>query len=166
MHFITNHDENSWNGTEFERMGQGYRAFAILAMTFDGIPLIYSGQEEPLTKRLKFFEKDTIPFEKFSNSDFYSTLNALKHQEEAMWNEPYGAPMQLIGKSDHILAYKREKNNSKVVIMLNLSDQKRKITLDEGFDGMLDIYRRIDVGFAQGAEVEMLPWESWVMIKK
>ncbi|MBP6396484.1 MAG: alpha-amylase [Saprospiraceae bacterium] len=166
MHFITNHDENSWNGTEFERMGQGYRAFAILAMTFDGIPLIYSGQEEPLTKRLKFFEKDTIPFEKFSNSDFYSTLNALKHQEEAMWNEPYGAPMQLIGKSDHILAYKREKNNSKVVIMLNLSDQKRKITLDEGFEGMLDIYRRIDVGFVQGAEVEMLPWESWVMIKK
>ena len=83
-----------------------------------------------------------------------------------MWNEPYGAPIQFIGKSDHIMAYKREKNNSKVVIMLNLSDQKRKITLDEGFDGMLDIYRRIDVGFAKGAEVEMMPWESWVMIKK
>ena len=31
---------------------------------------------------------------------------------------------------------------------------------------MLDIYRRIDVNYNKGSEVEMLPWESWVMIKK
>lgn len=166
MHFITNHDENSWNGTEFERLGNGYKAFAILAMTFDGIPLIYSGQEEPLTSRLKFFEKDTIHFNKFSNTDFYSTLTALKHQEEAIWNEPYGAPLQWLGQSEHIVAFKREKNNSKVVVMANLSDQKRKIILDEDVRGMLDIYRRIDVNYNKGSEVEMLPWESWVMIKK
>ncbi len=165
MHFITNHDENSWNGTEFERLGTGYKAFAIMAFTFDGIPLIYSGQEEPLTSRLQFFEKDTIPFNKFSNAEFYSTLTALKHQEEALWNEPYGGPFQWIGQSDQIVAYKREKNNSKVVVMANLSDQKQKITLDEDVKGMLDIYRRIDVNYSKGSEVEMLPWESWVMIK-
>ena len=50
--------------------------------------------------------------------------------------------------------------------MANLSDQKQKITLDEDVKGMLDIYRRIDVNYSKGTEVEMLPWESWVMIKK
>ncbi|MBK8700017.1 MAG: alpha-amylase [Saprospiraceae bacterium] len=166
MHFITNHDENSWNGTEFERMGSGYKAFAILAMTMDGIPLIYSGQEEPLTKRLAFFEKDSISFRTLSNMDFYATLTALKHQEEAVWNEPYGAPLQFIGDSDHIAAYKREKNNSKVVIMVNLSDQKRSVVLNEDVNQMLDIYRRVDVSLRKGESIEMQPWESWVMIKK
>ena len=57
MHFTTNHDENSWAGSEQERMGDGHQAFAVLANTFDGMPLIYSGQEEPLTRRLEFLKK-------------------------------------------------------------------------------------------------------------
>jgi len=52
MNFITNHDENSWNGTVKERMGDAAAAFAVLSYTLPGMPLIYSGQEVGLDKRL------------------------------------------------------------------------------------------------------------------
>src|SRR5690606_40280473 len=68
-------DLNSWAGTEFERMGAGYKTFAALSATLDGMPLVYSGQEEPLKKRLEFFEKDTIPFGEYAHEKFYTTLN-------------------------------------------------------------------------------------------
>lgn len=61
--FTSNHDENSWNGTEYEKYGEMAKALAVFSITWDGIPLIYSGQELPLrTKRLEFFEKDPIPW--------------------------------------------------------------------------------------------------------
>ena len=60
MNFITNHDENSWNGTINERMGDAQHAMAVLMTTIPGMPLLYSGQETGLDKRLRFFEKDTV----------------------------------------------------------------------------------------------------------
>ncbi|MBK7443091.1 MAG: hypothetical protein IPI65_16725 [Bacteroidetes bacterium] len=60
MNFTSNHDENSWNGTEFERMGNGAKTFAVMAATIPGMLLMYSGQEVALDRRLKFFDKDPI----------------------------------------------------------------------------------------------------------
>jgi len=61
--FTSNHDENSWNSTEYERYGLAARLFAALHMILPyGVPLIYSGQELPLKRRLKFFDKDEIPW--------------------------------------------------------------------------------------------------------
>lgn len=57
LHFTSNHDENSWNGTEFERMGQATWQMAALTFALPGIPLIYTGQEVGNTKQLEFFEK-------------------------------------------------------------------------------------------------------------
>jgi alpha-amylase len=72
--FITNHDENSWNGTEFERYGNRVQDIAMATMMMPGVPLIYNGQEEPLKRRLKFFEKDNIGFSKYTFSNFYKKL--------------------------------------------------------------------------------------------
>ncbi len=58
LQFTSNHDENSWNGTEYERLGEAVKAMAILSFTVPGMPLIYTGQEAALNKRLLFFEKD------------------------------------------------------------------------------------------------------------
>ena len=49
MRFTTNHDENSWNGTEFERLGDAASTFAALTFLIPGMPLIYSGQETGFT---------------------------------------------------------------------------------------------------------------------
>ena len=53
--FTSNHDENSWNGSEYEKYGDMAKPFAVFCATWNGIPLIYSGQELPNLKRLQFF---------------------------------------------------------------------------------------------------------------
>ena len=61
--FTTNHDENTWNGTEYEKYGEMAKALAVFSATWNGVPLMYNGQELPLlNKRLEFFEKDPIPW--------------------------------------------------------------------------------------------------------
>lgn len=123
MMFITNHDENSWNGTIEERMGLNGDAMAILSGTLMGMPLVYSGQESGSTKRLRFFEKDTVEWGSYEKNDLYSTIFSLHHEEEALWNGSYGAQPQFIElDSDRGLAWKRSKNASEVAVAVNLGD--------------------------------------------
>jgi glycosidase len=84
MNFITNHDENSWSGTEYERMGTYVQNFAVITYLMPGIPLIYTGQEAGLNKRLLFFEKDTVSWNDTSLFSFYRKLNTLKHNTPAL----------------------------------------------------------------------------------
>lgn len=74
MNFTSNHDENSWNGTVFERMGLAAETFAALTYMMPGMPLIYNGQEYNMNKRLKFFEKDTMPTTKGTMYPLYEKL--------------------------------------------------------------------------------------------
>ncbi len=90
MYFTTNHDENSWNGTIFERMPDDYKALYVLGATLpNGIPLVYSGQEYGLNKRLAFFEKDTISASDSTLFDFYQKVIALKMKHPALRNGKY-----------------------------------------------------------------------------
>jgi len=86
MLFTSNHDENSWNGTVFERLGGGVGTFAVLSATLPGMPLVYSGQEAALSKRLEFFEKDQIPWGDYRFQWLYSALLNLKRRNRALWN--------------------------------------------------------------------------------
>ncbi len=132
MHFITNHDENSWNGTEYERLGDAVDALAVLAFTFDGMPLIYSGQESAMNKRLTFFEKDTIDWGNYEKAPFYTTLLDLKHRNKALWNGPAGGKLTRLASSDDksVFAFYREKDGQRVVVILNLSKKPKSFTLD------------------------------------
>jgi glycosidase len=123
MQFITNHDENSWAGSEYERMGDAVKAFATLTFTLDGIPLLYSGQEAGLKKRLLFFEKDTINWKDLSMQKFYQSLIKLKHSNQALWNGMAGAPLVFVETSvpDNVLAFTREKDKNQVLAIFNLS---------------------------------------------
>lgn len=138
-------------------MGDLHKTFAILVHTFDGIPLIYSGQEEPLMKRLEFFQKDDIGFSKYEYADFYLKLNKLKHENEALWNMPYGGELIRIGDAEDIYAFKREKNGNKVVVMLNFTNQPRFVTLLEDVNGVQDIYTRNLLDFKKGERVRLEP---------
>ena len=93
MNFTTNHDENSWNGTVYERMGKLADAMTVLAFTIQGMPLIYSGQEAGLNKRLSFFEKDSIDWSDISKEMFFKKLLQLKHENKALWNGTYSNPI-------------------------------------------------------------------------
>jgi glycosidase len=131
MQFTSNHDENAWAGTEFSRFGDGHKAFAVLTATFDGMPLIYSGQESAVDKQYEFFKKDEIDWGDYAYADFYQTLFDLKEENEALWNGDHGGELVKIptGKDEYIYAFTREKNGDRVVVVINLSGERQSFTL-------------------------------------
>jgi len=168
MHFITNHDENSWAGTVQQRMGPAADALAVLAFTFQGMPLIYSGQEAAMDKQLKFFEKDPIEWGDFEKADFYSTLLALKHDNQALWNGPAGAELQRLSSSKDaaIYAFVREKNGNRVIVMLNLSAEQHEVELDtSGLEGAYaDAFSQAEEEVTSTTKTTMKPWEYRVLV--
>lgn len=133
MNFITNHDENSWNGTEYERYGKGVETFAVLTYTLNGMPLIYSGQEVGLKKRLQFFEKDPIPsWTKNSTFAFYKKLNELKHTHPALKAGKSGGEIKQFRHSAEkdLMIFSRAKEGKEILVMLNLSNKPVRYTVN------------------------------------
>lgn len=168
MHFITNHDENSWNGTEYERLGSGVRAFSVLYYTMPGMPLLYSGQEAALQKRLRFFDKDTIAWNDYPLADFYRRLNALKHEQKALWNGRHGGTWRevLHESPRYVAAFTRTAEGSKVLVVLNLSADSQRVRLQLGQDG--GIYREYFTGqqltLPPRTPMALAPWEYRVYV--
>ena len=132
MHFTSNHDENSWNGTEMERMGESRFAFAVFAATFEGMPLVYNGQETSLDRRLKFFEKDSIDWIKMDLVPFYTKLLQLNRSNKALWNGENGGEVKFISAADekNVLVFIREKDGNKVLVMINMTGNDQKVKLN------------------------------------
>ena len=134
MNFITNHDENSWNGTEFERLGAAVPAMAALTFTYPGIPLIYSGQEVGNTKRIAFFDKDLIPGLTAANSTtaFYTKLVSLKSKNAALWNNSKAKLVPTPGNNNSVIAYSRVAGTSRVITVINASSKSQTVKLTIG----------------------------------
>lgn len=130
LYFTSNHDENSWNGTDEELFGDNFENFAVMAATIDGMPLVYSGQETALDKRLEFFERDPIEWDGFEYEDFYRTLFELKDRNEALWNGQYGGEFVAVPteSSGQTYAYKRVKGDHEVFVILNFEDSEQNIS--------------------------------------
>lgn len=121
MRFTSNHDYNSWHGTDAELYGDAYQAFAVLTFTLPGMPLIYNGQEAALAKRLAFFEKDAIAWQGYALTGFYQQLIALKHRHPALAAGQYGAPVTLLESTGDIVAFERRQCSDAVCVAVNLS---------------------------------------------
>ena len=132
MYFTSNHDENSWNGTEMERMGDARFVMAVLSYAMNGMPLIYNGQETSLNRRLLFFEKDQITWDKMDMVSFYSTLNALKHRNYLLSADRYEAYEKIeLLNGGKVIAISRLSNSfpgAELVFYLNLSSEKQTVT--------------------------------------
>lgn len=132
MYFTSNHDENSWNKSDFGTFpGPEHAPFAVFTQTMaHSVPLIYSGQEEPLLKALQFFEKDPIKFSKYSRAPFYKTLLQLRSRNEALAED---ASFKKIAAGDDkaVYAFVREKGSKKVLVILNLSKKAQQITIKD-----------------------------------
>ena len=131
MRFTTNHDENTWNGTVFERMGDAAETFDAFTCVITGMPLVYSGQEAGLNKRLKFFDKDTIQWKESKYRFLYTRLLLEKKKNQALWNGDKGGKMVPVKSSaDEIFAFVRQKGKYKVYAVFNFSDKKIRTELD------------------------------------
>src|SRR5215204_5807583 len=173
LFFTSNHDENSWNGTEYEKYGPAAKSFAVLSCTWHGIPLIYSGQEIPNMERLKFFEKDTIEWpEKILLQDFYRTLLQLKQRNPALSTGDPNVTTELIktDKEQSVLAWRRKLLEKEVIVMLNLSSHEHGVTItDEGTGGSyLNVFDKNSIELSPNGSInsiKMSPWESVVLEK-
>jgi len=124
VYFTTNHDENSHSGSEFERLGNMARPFAVLCSTFNGLPLIYSGQELPNYKRLRFFDKDEIDWSgKYELHGFFRTLLHLRKRNRALRSGDPSVTLHRLHTTldDHCFAFARRADDEQVVVLLNLS---------------------------------------------
>jgi glycosidase len=172
MRFTTNHDENSWNGTVFDRLGDGAQTFSILCYTLPGIPLIYSGQEAAMNKALAFFDKDLIPWENYKFQDFYGTLNKLKHNNPALWNGIYGGEFIRLhsnSDSDKLYAFARTKESNKIVTIINLSgsEVKTDIEIPEILKGKYKNYfTNESIEINEILQIDLHAWDYWVLIKE
>ena len=156
MSFTTNHDENSWNGTVFERLGSAAEIMAALTYVMPGTPLIYSGQEYGLDKRLAFFEKDLIPNKESPFMNLYKNLNKLKKNADALDVGKDAASIRILNhENDDVLAFSRTKGKDKLIFIGNLSSVPQKVELSDN-----GTYSDVFTGEQTQVGVQELgPWE-------
>lgn len=169
--FTTNHDENSWNGTEYDKYGDMAKALAVFSATWNGVPLLYSGQELPNKKKLEFFEKDVIQWTgKNELHDFYKTLLGLHADNSALrGGDASVTTYQLYtNEANNVLAYLRKKNEHEVLVILNLSNHSLPgfAISDEHVAGN---YKNVFSGEAQDfnkeKNVSLQPWDYKVYVR-
>ncbi len=169
MVFTTNHDENSWNGTVFQRFGDAVKTFAVLCGVVKGMPLVYSGQEAGLNKPLRFFDKDTIDWKKSSFRSLYTELFHLKLNNKALWNGLSGGEMERVktNNDDKIFSFVREKGNDKVFVVFNLSPGKQKVEInDDKITGSYkDFFSNNNLSLKSNYNSELPAWGYKVFVK-
>jgi glycosidase len=168
--FTSNHDENSWNGTEYEKYGEAAKAFAVHSFTWEGIPLIYSGQELPNLKRLQFFEKDVIDWTgKFELHDFYKTLLKLRKENAALRSGDEESITIILHTNceNNVLAYLRKNGEQEVLVLLNFSSQLVELSImDEHLEGSFkDVFEETNFDFTEIKSFELIPWDYRVFEK-
>ena len=132
LYFTSNHDENSWNKSDFGTFpGPSHAPFAVFTQTMAGsVPLIYSGQEEPILRAIQFFEKDPMSFEKLGREKFYRTLLNLRKRNIALAADASFRKVKA-GNVNAVYSYVREKAGRKVFVILNLSAIEQNIEIHD-----------------------------------
>jgi glycosidase len=170
MEFTSNHDENSWNGTEHERLGAGVKTFAVVSATVPGMLLVYNGQESGFNRRLKFFEKDSIDWGKYPLTTFYKKLIDLKHRNSALWNGSDGGSMVRLSTNNDssVFVFYREKESHKVLVICNLKPKQINLKIkDAALAGKYkEIFTSNEKSFEENASISLAPWEYFVYEKE
>lgn len=167
LYFTSNHDENSWNKADYATMpGAVHAPFAVFTQTYNRtMPLIYSGQEEPVLRPIAFFEKDPMGFGKFERASFYSALLHLRKTNTAFADN---ANFKRLGVDhpDQVMAYERTNGKDKVVVVLNLSAQSHEVILSgtELNDGYQEVFSKENITDIH--QLELPAWGYKVFVKK
>ena len=170
--FTSNHDENSWAGTEFERMGDAHKAFAALTFVLPkGQPLLYTGQEIGLNRRLAFFEKDSVvelvdlEYGK-EYREFYKNLIAFRHNNSALAAGSNVAPIVYVdGAPETVFAFTRENEENKVLCAFNFSAEPASLVVTDVVAGDYTTLCGESKSLIGGDVIELGAWD-FVLLSK
>ena len=165
LFFTSNHDENSWNGTEYEKYGIAAKAWAVFTQTWNGQPLIYSGQELPNQKRLAFFDKDQIEWtnELPRLHNFYKTLlTARKAFTVLQSSNIFNLPTE-----GAVMAYLKQDQGQIALVVLNFSAERQQVHVKhEAFTGKFtNLFSGLSFEFNADSQFELMPGEFIVYLK-
>ncbi|GAA4301477.1 alpha-amylase family glycosyl hydrolase [Aestuariibaculum suncheonense] len=166
MNFVTNHDENSWNGTVKERLGEASNLMTALTYIMPGMPLIYSGQEYGLDYRLKFFEKDSIPKTKGETWNVLEELGKLKNTNKALNGGKVSAGLNIINvENKDVLVLERHKEQDKLVFIGNFSKAEQEVNVP--ITGQFTDFNTGTISeLKQANQLTLKPWEYKILIGK
>ena len=165
LFFTSNHDENTWNGTEYEKYGAAALCLTVFACTWNGLTLVYSGQELPNRKRLSFFDKDTIEWTgRYELHDFYKILLDLR----SAFGEEQSEILMLNNTGDkHVLAFAKISGIRTILVVLNLSNAQQVAHIEDA--AIPGIYKDVFSGLKQESplvkKIQMEPW-SYLVFEK
>ena len=150
MFFLTNHDENSWNATILERYGKNWKSIAAMVYTLpQSLPLMYTGEEAGLARRLKFFEKDPVKASEWidtSRYSFYRSLITLHHSNAALKNNQAGSKFEDLNLIEEntglVYGYKRSSGTSEVIVIINFGNELTRFNV-EGLKRDVNEYKSI-----------------------
>ncbi|GAB3288954.1 alpha-amylase family glycosyl hydrolase [Hymenobacter tenuis] len=166
MHFTSNHDVNSWDGTEYERLGPLALPFAVLTVLLPGMPLVYSGQEAALDRRLAFFDKDPIDWQNYPLQDFYTRLLQLKRRHPALRNGDLNSRFRRLISAPELYGFLRQKDDAAVLTVINSAAAPRTISLPSDAAGTWsDIFSCEQLQF-QAGETLVVPAHGWRVLEK
>ena len=171
LNYTSTHDVNSWQGTSEELYGNAYEMLTAFTYIFPGMPLIYSGQEYDLNKRLLFFEKDFFPKKKGKMITFLQKLGKLKNTNKALNTGVGGADYHSLtelvkmkyGKENQIFAFERSNSKNKVIFIANMSKNYAQFTMD--YNGAFKTFSDGSLKHLSDTyEYVMKPWEFWILL--
>ena len=166
INFLTNHDENSWNGSIKEVYGDAEKVFTALSYLSPGMPLIYSGQEYDLDKRLLFFEKDSFPKVSGATIDFLKKMGDLKNNHPALKASLGYEKLSYIetNAEDKILAFERRNKGDTIVFIANFSSNHSQFRMN--YDSNFKSFPKgTEKTLSSTYEYVMKPWEFWILMK-
>jgi len=166
LFFTSNHDENSWNGTEYEKYGIAAKAWAVFTLTWNGQSLIYGGQELPNHKRLAFFEKDEIQWTSVTPllHDFYKTLLTARKQFPVL----AAGSISNLPTDNAVMAYLKEAQGQTALVILNLSPERHQVHIvHDAFNGKFtNLFSGLNFEFNGDSQFELMPGEYIVYLKE
>ncbi|GAB3587260.1 alpha-amylase family glycosyl hydrolase [Hymenobacter daeguensis] len=158
MHFTSNHDVNSWDGTEYERLGPLALPFAVFTALLPGMPMLYSGQEAALNRRLEFFERDTIEWGNYPLQDFYTRLLTLKQRHPALRNGDPASQFQRLPGSAEVYGFVRSKGPAAVLCAVNIAAEPCALPAVPG--QWRDLFSNETLTLQTGEEISV-PGHGW-----
>ena len=163
MNFTSSHDVNSWDGPESQRLGANAQAMAVLAALVPGIPLVYSGQEAASTKKLRFFDKDTIQWNGYPLKAFYAALLHLKSESAALRNGDACAKFTIEPAPAGCFVFERASGDgqARVWVAVNLGDQPQTLPRPDGL--VTDAFA--DVGTPVTTPTLPVPAHGWRVLR-